>query len=147
MYCPGKYCFNREKCESLEGYVTTSRSIYVCGKCGDWLFVQRFPFIIEEHVKTTKKTKHAFSLPKKKHLIPNKHLLPNVPFQTTKDSEKKLSVDNNIQETIGDVSCPTCRNGNGVYIFQPIKGLVPTTLKSAKPAATFWIFLLRTRNR
>ena len=34
VYCPGKYCFNREKCESLDGYVTTPRSIYGCGKCG-----------------------------------------------------------------------------------------------------------------
>ena len=33
VYCPGKYCFNREKCESLGGYVTTPRSIYGCGKC------------------------------------------------------------------------------------------------------------------
>ena len=40
VYCPGKYCFNREKCESLEGYVTNSRSIYACGMCGAWLFVQ-----------------------------------------------------------------------------------------------------------
>ena len=23
VYCPGKYCFNREKCESIGGYVTT----------------------------------------------------------------------------------------------------------------------------
>ena len=28
MYCPGKYCFNSEKCESLDGYVTTPGSIY-----------------------------------------------------------------------------------------------------------------------
>ena len=21
VHCPGKYCFNREKCESLDGYV------------------------------------------------------------------------------------------------------------------------------
>ena len=26
---PGKYCFNREKCESLDGYVTTPRTILV----------------------------------------------------------------------------------------------------------------------
>ena len=25
--CPGKYCFNRDKCESIRGYVTTPRSI------------------------------------------------------------------------------------------------------------------------
>ena len=25
VYCPGKYCFNREKYESFGGYVTTPR--------------------------------------------------------------------------------------------------------------------------
>ena len=34
VYCRGKYCSNREKCESIGGYVTTLRSIYGCGKCG-----------------------------------------------------------------------------------------------------------------
>ena len=33
VYCPGKYCLNREKCESIGGYVTTPRPIYGCGKC------------------------------------------------------------------------------------------------------------------
>ena len=33
VYCPRKYCFNREKCVFLGGYVTTSRSIYGRGKC------------------------------------------------------------------------------------------------------------------
>ena len=30
VYCPGKYCSNREKCESFGAYVTTPRSIYGC---------------------------------------------------------------------------------------------------------------------
>ena len=34
-----------------------------------------------------------------------------------------------------------------VFTFQPIKGLVSTTVKSAKLAAAIWIFLLRTNNR
>ena len=34
-----------------------------------------------------------------------------------------------------------------VFTFQPIKRLVCTTVKSAKPAATFWIFLLKTKNQ
>ena len=34
VYCPGKYCLSREKCEPIGGYVTTPRSIYGCGKCG-----------------------------------------------------------------------------------------------------------------
>ena len=32
-----------------------------------------------------------------------------------------------------------------VFTFQPIEGLVSTTVKSAKLAATFWMFLLRTK--
>ena len=34
-----------------------------------------------------------------------------------------------------------------VFTFQPIKQLFSTTVKSAKPAVTFWILLLRTKNR
>ena len=34
-----------------------------------------------------------------------------------------------------------------VFTFQPMKRLVSTTVKSAKLAATFWIFLLGTKNR
>ena len=34
-----------------------------------------------------------------------------------------------------------------VFTFQPIKRLVSTTTKSAKPDATFWIFFLVTKNR
>ena len=49
-------------------------------------------------------------------LVPNKQLLPNVPFQSTKNRKKELSVDNKVQETIGDVYCPTCRNEKCVYI-------------------------------
>ena len=32
-----------------------------------------------------------------------------------------------------------------VFKFQPIKGLVSTTVENAKPAATVWIFYLRTK--
>ena len=34
VYYPGKYCLNRKKCQSLDGFVTTPRSIRGCGKCG-----------------------------------------------------------------------------------------------------------------
>ena len=66
VYCPGKCCSNREKCESLDGYVTTPRSIYGCGKCGAWLFVHKVPFMLQEHVKTTKTDKTRFFFAKKK---------------------------------------------------------------------------------
>ena len=57
VYCPGKYCFNREKCEPLDGYVTFLGSIYVCGKCGVWLFGHKVPIMLQEHVRTTKTDK------------------------------------------------------------------------------------------
>ena len=50
VYCPGKFWSNREKCESLGGYVTTPRTIYARGKCGAWLLVHKVPFMLQEHV-------------------------------------------------------------------------------------------------
>ena len=49
-------------------------------------------------------------------LVPNKQLILNVPFQSTKYRKKELCVDNKLRGTIGDVYCPTCRNENCVYI-------------------------------
>ena len=60
VYCPGKCCSNRQKWESLNSYVTTPRSIYGCGRCGAWLFVHRVPFMLQEHIKTTKTDKTCF---------------------------------------------------------------------------------------
>ena len=53
VYCPGKYCSIREKCESLAGHVTIPRSIHGCRKCGAWLFVHKVLFMLQEQVKTT----------------------------------------------------------------------------------------------
>ena len=137
MYCPGKYCFNREECDSLDGYVTTPRSIYGCGKCGAWLFVHEVPFMLQEHVKTTKTDKARFFFAKRKmNLVTNEQLLPSVPFQSTKNKMKELCLHNKVQETIRDVYCPTCRK-KGVFTFQPIKRLVSTIVRSVKPAVTF----------
>ena len=66
VYCPGKYCSNGEKCESLGGYVTTPRSIYACGKCGAWLFVHKVPFMLRDQVKTTKTDKTRFFFARKR---------------------------------------------------------------------------------
>ena len=68
VYCHGKYYPNRENCESLDGHVTTLRSIYACGKCGAWLFVHEVLFMLKEHVKTTKTVKTRFSLLQKDEL-------------------------------------------------------------------------------
>ena len=65
VFCPRKYCLNREKCKSIDGYVTTARSIYGCDNCGAWLFVHKVPFKLQEHVKTTKTDKTRFFFAKK----------------------------------------------------------------------------------
>ena len=49
-------------------------------------------------------------------MVPDKQLLPNVPFQSTNYGKKEMCVDNKIRETIGDVYCPTCRNEKCVYL-------------------------------
>ena len=47
-------------------------------------------------------------------MVPNKQLLLNVSFQSTKYVKKEMCVD--IIQTIGDVYCPTCRNEKCVNI-------------------------------
>ena len=43
-------------------------------------------------------------------LLHDQQLFIDVPFQSTKIRKKEFYVDNKIQETIGEVHCPTCRN-------------------------------------
>ena len=115
-YCPGKYCFNTEKCESLDSYVTTPRSHYGSGNCGACLFVHKV-LMFQEHVKTTKTDKTRFFFPKKKmRLLPDKQLFINVPIQSTKNRREELCADSKVQEIIGDGYCPSCRNENCVYL-------------------------------
>ena len=77
-------------------------------------------------------------------LLHDKQLFNKVPYQSTKYRKKEVCVDN--IKSIGDGYCPTCRNEKCVYISTN-KRLVSTTVKIAKTAATFFIFLLRTKNR
>ena len=49
-------------------------------------------------------------------LVPNKQLLHNAPFKSTKYRKKELCVDNKVRKTIGDVYCPTCGNEKSFYI-------------------------------
>ena len=60
VYCPGKFCPNKGKCEPIGGYNTTPRSICGCGKCGAWLFINKIPPMLQEKVKTTKTDKKRF---------------------------------------------------------------------------------------
>ena len=66
VYSPGKYCSNREKCESLDGYVTTPRPVYGFGKYEAWLFAQKVPFVLQKHVKVTKTDETGFFFSKKR---------------------------------------------------------------------------------
>ena len=73
--------------------------------------------MLQEHVKITKTEKTRFFFAKKKmNLLPNKLLLLNVPFQSTKYRKNELCVDNKVQKTIGDVYCKICRIEKCVYI-------------------------------
>ena len=77
-------------------------------------------------------------------LVPNKQLLLNVAFQPIKCRRKELCVDNKVQEPIGDVYCPTCRNEKRVYILTN-KRTSLYDCKKRKPAARCGIFLLKTK--
>ena len=48
-------------------------------------------------------------------LVPHKQLLLDVPFEWTEYEIKDFCVDNKVQETIGDVFCPTCRHKKYVH--------------------------------
>ena len=60
--------------------------------------------------------------------------------------ERKNCVWTTKNEKISEICIVQHVEMKSVPIFQQIKRLVSTTVKSAKPAATFWIFFLRTKN-
>ena len=145
VYCPVEYCLNREKCISIGGYVTTPRSIYGCDNCGASLFVHKVPFRLQEHVKTTKTDKTRFFFAKKRWTC----------YTTNNCSIKshfnypKIVRKNWVWTTSRLLEMCIVRHveTKSVFIFQPTKRLVSTTVKSVKPATVFWIFLLRTKNQ
>ena len=147
VYCPGKYCSNREKCEPLSGYVTTPRSNSACGKCLLSLFVHKVPFMLQELVKTTNTDKTRFLFARKRwtwYPTNNYYLMShfNQPI-----IERKNCVWTTKYERLSEMCIVQHVEMKSVFTFQPIQRLVSTTVKSAKPAATYWIFLLRTKNR
>ena len=62
VYCPGKFCSNREKCEAFGGYVTTPRSIYAYRNCGAWLFVHKVLFYVTGARRHDKNRQNTFFL-------------------------------------------------------------------------------------
>ena len=71
---------------------------------------------------------------KKLNLVPNKQLLPNVLFQSTKLRTTKY-------KRLLEMCIVAHVESKSVFTFQPRNRLVSTTVKSA---STSWIFLLRT---
>ena len=135
-----------ERDDYLDGYVTTPRTKYGCGKWGAWLFVHSVSFSLQEHVKTTQTDKTRFLRIKKWTCSP-----------TNNWSLMSLSK----QPIIGRKNCGWTTQYKrlfemcivqhiemkSVFTMKPIKYLVSTTVKSARPAGTFWKCLLRIKNQ
>ena len=67
-------------------------------------------------------------------LVPNKQLLLNVPFQSTKDRDKNCMCTTKYERLL---EMCIVQHVKSVSTFQSIKRLLSTTAKSAKPAAPF----------
>ena len=79
------------------------------------LFVHKVLFTLQEHVNTTKTDKKRFFFATKRWIWYPTKLLVIVAFPSSKYRKKELCGDNKIQETIGNLYCPTCRNEKCVY--------------------------------
>ena len=132
VYCPGKSCLNREKCESIGGYVTTPRSIYGCGKCGAQLFVHKAPFTLQEHVKTTKTDKTRF-FAKKDELVTGKNICYLMSHFNQPNIERKNCVCRTTKfRRLLEICTVQPVETKSVFAFQPIKRLVSTTVKKGR---------------
>ena len=69
-------------------------------------------------------------------MVPNKQLFPHVPFQLTIYRKKELCVGKKYKRLL-EICIAQRVETKSVFTFQPIKRLVSTTVKSAKPAVTF----------
>ena len=70
VYCPVKYCLNREKNESIGGYVTTPRSIYRYESVEPGCLFKKFLSRYKSTSRRQKQTKHGFSSLKTLNLVP-----------------------------------------------------------------------------
>ena len=69
-------------------------------------------------------------------MLPDKQLFLNVPFQSTKYRKKEFCVEKKYERLL-EMCIVSNVETKSVFTFHPIKRLVSTTVKSAKPAATF----------
>ena len=97
--------------------------------------------MLQEHVKTTKTDKTRFFFARKRwtwYATNNYYLMshsnqPNV--------EGRNCVWTTKYERLSEMCIAQHVEMKSVFTFQPIKRLVFSTVNSAKPAATFWVFL------
>ena len=135
VYCPGEFCLNREKCESLGGHVTTPRSIYGCGKCGALVVCSQSSFYVTRTRKDDKNRQNTILLCQKRCYPTNNFYLmshlkqPNI--------ERENCVWTKKYERLSEMCIVQHVETKSVFTFQPIHRLVSTTVRSAKPAATF----------
>ena len=103
--------------------------------------------MLHEHVKTTKTDRTRFSFARKRwtgYPTNNYYLISHF---NQPNMERKNCVWTTKYERLSELCIVQHVERRSVFTFQPIKRLVSTTVKNAKPAATFWNFLLRTKIR
>ena len=84
----------------------------------------------------TNRQNTLFLCSKKMNLVPNKQLLPNVPFQST-NYRKNNCVWTTKYQRLSEMCIVQHVERKKVFTFQPKKRLDSTAVKSAKLAATF----------
>ena len=103
--------------------------------------------MLQEHAKTTQTDKTRFFFAKKRwtsHPTNNYYLMSHFNQPNIK---RKNFVSTTKYEKLSEMCIVQHVEMKSVFTFQPIKRLVSTTVKRAKPAATIWIILLWTKNR
>ena len=129
-----RWCNNAE----IHFWLWNVWSLVVCSKV---------PFMLQEHVETTKtdKTRCFFAKKRWSWYPTNNCYLMSRSNQPKKQGNKCVWTTK--YKKLLEMCIVQYLKKKSVFTFQPKKRLVPTTVKSAKSAATFWIFLLRTKNR
>ena len=110
-----------------------------------WLFGHKVPFTLQEHVKTTQTDKTRFFFAKKRWTWYPTNNCSLMSHSNQPNTERKNGVWTTSR--LLEMCIVPHVEMKSVFTFQPVKRLVSTTVKSVKPAATFWIFLLRTKNQ
>ena len=132
VYCPGKYFFNIEKYDSLDGKVTTPRSISGSGKYGAWLFAHKIHFTFKEHVKPTKTDKTRFFIAEKRwtwYSTNNCSLLAHF-RQPNLEGRRKICLWTAKCKALLEMCIVQHVKIKSVFTCQPIKRPVCTTVKS-----------------